>query len=196
MLTYNTQRKQLVLPEYGRIIQQMVDHCLTIQDKSERTQCAHSIVAAMANLFPSQRNSEGFRQKLWDHLAIMSDFKLDIDYPVEIVAPDAISDTPVKLSYGAEVSLRRRQYGRNIEQMINIATDMPAGEEKDALIMLLANQMKKVMVAAENENADDEKIFKDLREMSDGALILMPGVHKLLEFQAAPKPAGKKKKKK
>ncbi len=196
MLTYNTQRKQLVLPEYGRIIQQMVDHCLTIQDKSERTQCAHSIVAAMSNLFPSQRNAEGFRQKLWDHLAIMSDFKLDIDYPVEIVQPEAISDTPHKLPYGAGGDLRRRQYGRNIEQMINIAADMPAGEEKDALIMLLANQMKKIMVAAENENTDDEKIFKDLREMSDGALILLPGVHKLLEFQAAPKPAGKKKKKK
>ncbi len=195
MLTYNTQRKRLTLPEYGRNIQQMVDHCLTIQDRNERTACAHSIVAAMSNLFPSLRNTEGFRAKLWDHIAIMSDFKLDIDYPVEIVRPDSLTSVPDKLSYDTGC-VRRRQYGKYVENMIETAASMPAGEEKDTLIMLLANHMKKLLIATDSEGIDDERIFKDLKEMSEGAIILDPTLHKLHEFQAAPKPQGKKKKKK
>lgn len=195
MLTYNTQRRRLVLPEYGRNIQQMVDHCLTIQDRSERTRCAHSIVAAMSNLFPSLRNSEGFRRKLWDHIAIMSDFRLDIDYPVEIVRPDALDSQPEKLPYEAG-GVSRRQYGKLVEQMIETAAMMPAGDEKDELIMLLANHMKKLMVASDSDGIDDEKIFKDLREISGGAIILDPVIHRLHDFVAPPKPAGKKKKKK
>lgn len=197
MLTYNTQRKRLILPEYGRNIQKMVDHCLNIQDRSERTRCAHSIVTAMSNLFPSQRNTEGFRQKLWDHLSLMSDNRLDIDYPDDIERPDATPEPPLaKLPYTSG-NVRRRQYGRNVEQMIASASEMEAGEEKDALIMLIANHMKKILVASDSEGIDDEKIFKDLREISQGAIILDPSMHRLLEFQAAPKvQQGKKKKKK
>lgn len=195
MLTYNTQRKRLILPEYGRNIQQMVDHCLTIQDRSERTRCAHSIVAAISNLFPSLRNSEGFRRKLWDHIAIMSDFKLDIDYPVEVVRPDSLESHPDKLPYEGGM-VRRRQYGRHVEQMIDIAASMPPGDEKDELIMLMANHMKKLMVASDTDGVDDAKIFKDLREISEGAIILDPQIHRLHEFVAPPKPVGKKKKKK
>lgn len=88
MLTYNTQLKKLILPEYGRNIQQMVDYCVSIPDREERTVCAYSIIASMGNLFPQLRDTEDFKHKLWDHLAIMSDFKLDIDYPYEIIKPE------------------------------------------------------------------------------------------------------------
>ena len=85
MLEYNSQLKQLILPEYGRNIQQMVDHCMTIEDREERTRCAFTIVQIMGNMFPELRDVEDYRHKFWDHLAIMSDFKLDIDYPYDIV---------------------------------------------------------------------------------------------------------------
>ena len=97
MLTYNTKIKKLVLPEYGRNIQQMVNHCLSISDKEERTRCAYSIINTMGNLFPNLRDVEEFRHKLWDHLAIMSDFKLDIDYPFEVITADNINKIPNRI---------------------------------------------------------------------------------------------------
>ena len=88
MLTYNTHRPRLILPEYGRAIQRMVDHCITIPDREERTRCAYSIISAMARIQPKVKEQEDWKQILWDHLAYMSGFKLDIDYPVEVSAPD------------------------------------------------------------------------------------------------------------
>ena len=86
-MQYTSELKRLVLPEYGRNVQQMVDHCMTIEDRAERTRCANTIINIMGNLFPHLRDIEDFKHKLWDHLAIMSDFKLDIDYPYEIFIP-------------------------------------------------------------------------------------------------------------
>ena len=194
MLTYNTQLKRLILPEYGRNIQRMVDHCLTSEDRNERTKCAHSIVAAMYTLFPAIRHTEGYRQKLWDHLAIMSDFKLDVDFPVEVIHADSLESHPDKLPYTAE-NIHRRHYGKYLELMVDKAVEMEAGEEKDELIMLIANHMKKLMLAVNSDGVDDAKIFKDLREISHGAIIMNPEEHRLHEFQAAPQPSGKKKKK-
>ena len=85
MLTYNTQLKKLKLPEYGRNIQQIIDYCCTIEDREERTRCAYSIIQIMGSLFPQLGDEADYKHKLWDHLAIMSDFKLDIDYPYEII---------------------------------------------------------------------------------------------------------------
>ena len=84
MPDYNTQQKKLIMPEYGRNVQQMIDHCVSIEDREERTRCANTIINIMGNLFPHLRDVDDFKHKLWDHLAIMSDFKLDIDYPYEI----------------------------------------------------------------------------------------------------------------
>lgn len=196
MLTYNTQRKKLPLPEYGRNIQRMVDYCLTIPDRDERTACAHSIVATMATLFPSLRSTPGFKQKLWDHLAVMSDFKLDIDYPVEVIHSDTLGSRPDPVPYVFDDVPRRRHYGKIMEHLIDVASGMPEGEEREALVLLLANQMKKLMLAVNSEGVDDVKVFKDLFEMSRGAIHLTPETHRLHEFQAAPVPPGKKKKKK
>lgn len=195
MLSYNTQLKRLVLPEYGRNIQQMVDHCLTIEDRDERNRCARTIITSMGNLFPELRDSEDSRHKLWDHLAIMSDFKLDIDYPYEVIQPDNLSSRPAPLSHDPKwISLRH--YGSLIPGMIDKASAMEEGPERDALVLLLANHMKKLMLAVNKDGVDDAKIFADIARMSRGAIRLDPAVHRLHEFKEAPAPTGKKKKKK
>ncbi|MBJ2187446.1 MAG: DUF4290 domain-containing protein [Muribaculaceae bacterium] len=194
MLTYNNHMKQLVLPEYGRNIQNMLDHCLTIEDKDERTRCARSIVDAMSILFPSQGDQKANRRKLWDHLAIMSDFKLDIDLPFELVKPEEFDKVPEPVALGSGHA-RRRVYGCHLELMVQEAAKMEPGEERDALVILLANHMKKLMLAVNPEGVDDEKIFSDLYEMTDGAIRLDPADVQLHEFKIAPVPGKKKKKK-
>lgn len=195
MLTYNTQLKKLVLPEYGRNIQQMVDHCLTIEDKEERTRCAYSIINTMGNLFPNLRDIEDFKHKLWDHLAIMSDFKLDIDYPCDVIKPESLNSFPEKVDYYTS-PIKYRHYGRSIELMIAKASSMSEGEERDALILLIANHMKKLMLSVNSEGVDDAKILKDLRELSHGAINLNPENYHLHEFKEAPQQTSNKRKKK
>ena len=197
MLTYNTQLKKLKLPEYGRNIQQIIDYCCTIEDREERTRCAYSIIQIMGNLFPQLRDEADYKHKLWDHLAIMSDFKLDIDYPYEIIKEENLDQKPESVKYKLE-KIKYRHYGKIIERMINSACTYPDGEEKDALVMLIANQMKKQIVQINNEDVEDTKIFKDLELYSNGKIKLNQGTHVLHEFKIAPvaQPAASKKKKK
>ncbi len=195
MLRYNTQLKTLALPEYGRNIQNMVEHCLTIEDRAERTRCAYSIVAAMANLFPELKSGGEYNHKLWDHLAIMSDFKLDIDYPCEVIRPDSLHTRPEKVKYSGRNN-RFRQYGQVIQEIVEKAAGMQPGEERDTLVMMIANQMKKILISVNNEGAEDMRIFKDLAEMSHGEIRLDPEHTKLREYIPVVQPNGKKKKKK
>lgn len=195
MLRYNTQQKRLVLPEYGRFIQQMVDHCVTIEDRDERTRCAYSIVASMANLFPELKQGGEYSSKLWDHLAIMSGFQLDIDYPCEIIRPDSLHTQPDKVEYQKSTTYRRT-YGKMVEQMIARAAAMEQNEERDEFIHLLANQMKKLLTEVNREGVEDARVFKDLYEMSDGAIRISPDQMKLHEYIIPAQPTGKKKKKK
>lgn len=195
MLNYNTRLKQLVLPEYGRNIQRMVDYCLTIEDRQERNTCANAIVRSMGNLFPELRAPEN-EHKLWDHLMIMSDFQLDIDFPCEVISATDLSTKPEKVAY-SQSSMRYRHYGRIIQSMIDKAAAMEEGEERQQVILLLANQMKKQMLAVNSDGVDDQKIFKDLAELSHGAIRLESATTRLHEFKELPVPAsGKKKKKK
>ncbi len=195
MLKYNTQQKKLILPEYGRNIQQMVDHCLTIEYRDERTRCAYSIINTMGNLFPNLRDIEDFKHKLWDHLAIMSDFKLDIDYPCEIVKPEYFNTVPQKVGYKLS-PIKYRHYGKSIELMIAKASIMEMGEERDALVLLIANHMKKMMLSVNSDGVDDAKILKDLRDYSHGAINLDPDTYHLHDFKEAPSQQNKRKKKK
>lgn len=198
MLIYNSQLKKLILPEYGRNIQQMVDHCMTIPDREERTRCAHTIVAIMDNMFPELRQEADYKQRLWDHLAIMSDFSLDIDYPYAPVRPENLDSKPEPIDYTLD-HIKYRHYGKIIERMIARASEYPPGEERDALVMLLANHMKKLIYQINNEDVDDAKIFKDLADYSHGAIRLNAQSHSLHEFKVAPAAqptSGKKKKKK
>ncbi len=200
MYNYNTQLKKLALPEYGRNIQQMVDYCCTIPDKEERTRCAYTIIKTMGNIFPQLRDEADYKHKLWDHLAIMSDFKLDIDYPYEIVKEENLETKPEPVKYKLE-HIKMRHYGKIIERMIERACQYPDGEEKDALIMLIANHMKKVIYLINKEDVEDAKIFKDLAFYSHGKINLDPATHSLHQFKEAPaattqKTASNKKKKK
>lgn len=194
MLTYNNHLKALILPEYGRNIQNMLDHCLTIADRDERTCCARSIIDAMSILFPNQGNPQAYRRKLWDHLAIMSDFQLDVDLPFELVRPEELDQRPEPVALGSGHA-RRRAYGCHLELMVAEAAKMPEGEERDTLILLLANQMKKLLLAYNPEGVDDERVFRDIYEMTEGAIRLTPDDLRLCDFSIAPVPGKKKKKK-
>ena len=193
MLTYNTRLKKLILPEYGRNIQKMVDHCLGLPDKDERTRCATAIVNAMETLFQPQGDVDEYRRKLWDHLAIMSDFSLDIDWPYEVVRPDELDSRPDPIPLYKD-PVDYRHYGRSLVNMIRVAADMEPGEERDALALLLANQMKKTLLLANPEVVEDERVFKDLRKISHGVIDLDAAKVKLYDYKALPVPKKKKKK--
>ena len=195
MLRYNTQMKPLRLPEYGRNIQKMVDFCLTIEDRQERTDCAFAIVKSMANLFPELKSNGQYSHKLWDHLAIMSDFRLDIDYPVEVVQQENLSSRPAPIPY-KDNELRRRHYGRTILSMIDVAAGMEEGPERDALITLVANQMKKLLIETNRDGVDDRRVFNDLRELSQGRIFVDPAALRLNDYIIPVQTSGKKKKKK
>ena len=168
-MDYNSNRKKLLLPEYGRHIQKMVDHCVTIQDKEEKTKCAHSIIGNMGNMFPHLRDVNDFKHKLWDHLAIMSDFQLGIETPFELPEKDTLYERPKKLAYNNQ-RIKYRHYGRTIEQMIEKAAEMEDGEHKKHLIMLIANNMKKSLLTWNKDFPGDERVFNDMKGISGGKL--------------------------
>lgn len=194
MLTYNTRQKPLALPTYGRNIQRMIDHCLTLEDREERNVCARTIIKTMATLLPEIKNEEGYEHKLWDHLAIMSDFQLDIDWPFDVIRPDNLNSLPDPVGYGKN-PIRYRHYGAVLPRLIDTAATMEDGDERNELVKLIANQMKKSLLALTSD-VDDAKVFADLAEMSHGALIIDPASLQLHEYKIAPQPTGKKKKKK
>ena len=170
-MEYNTQRKKMELPEYGSCVQNMVDHALTIEDRAERQRCANTIINIMGGMFPHLRDVPDFKHKLWDHLAIMSDFKLDIDYPFEIVKKEDLVVKPEKLEY-PNGALRYRHYGRFLEGMIKKAIEVENEGEKKQLINLLAIQMKKDLNNWNKEGVEDQKIVDDLREYTNGVIDL------------------------
>ena len=179
-LRYNTKEKRLALPEYGRNIQNMVDYCVAIPDREERTRCANTIINIMGNLFPHLRDVNDFKHILWDHLAIMSNFSLDIDYPYEVLKKEDLYTKPKRLPY-TQGRITYKHYGKNLENMIRKATSYVEGEQKEHLVDLLANHMKKSFLTWNKEVVDDRKIFDDLDLLSDGSIRLNEDQHKLTE---------------
>ncbi len=179
-MKYNTEEERLVLPEYGRNIQNMVDYCVTIENREERKRCANTIINIMGNMFPHLRDVNDFKHILWDHLAIMSHFKLDIDYPYEIIKREKLNQKPPRIPYNMS-HIRYRHYGKTLELMIRKAKELEDGPAKDQLVHLLATQMKKSFLTWNKESVDDRKIFKDLYELSDGVILLKEEEHKLAE---------------
>lgn len=172
-MDYNTQRKKLILPEYGRCIQEMVDHTKTIEDREERQQCANTIIKLLSNLYGKQSAKEDVTQKLWNHLAAMANYELDIDYPVEIenLFERENKRENIKLP---QKKIRKPHYGALAEETTKVLQTMEDGEEKDALIRLVANQMKRNL-ANWNPNAlSDEKILDDLADFTHGKVQLLP----------------------
>lgn len=168
------------MPEYGRNIQQMVTYALTIEDREERTRCVKTIINIMGNLFPYLRDVNDFKHKLWDHVAIMSDFKLDIDFPYEILQEENLYTRPEPIPY-KNSRIRYQHYGRTLEEMIEKVAEYTDGEEKNELIRLVANQMKKCFLTWNKEVVDDRKIFDDLRLLSKGKLDIAEDFFKLVE---------------
>ena len=167
-MQYNTQKVKLIMPEYGRNIQNMVNHCVEIEDPEERKICAYSIIDVMGNMFPHLRDVNNFKHILWDHLAIMSDFKLDIEYPYEIIKREELYSSPGKIEY-SRPTMKYRHYGKILEKIIDIAAKMEEGDKKVQLVKMIASQMKKSYVQW-NKNVDDEKIYEDLADLSGGKL--------------------------
>ena len=180
-MKYNTAEKHLAQPEYGRNVQNLVDYCVTIEDREERNRCANAIISIMGNLYPQQRDTNDFKHILWDHLAIMSGFKLDVDYPYEVVKEADLQTRPTRIPY-VSTRIRSRQYGKIMEQMVGKATEMENSEAKDYLVRSLANQMKRSYVTWNNKDTvSDAKIFKDLAQLSDGLIDLKEGDLKLID---------------
>ena len=186
---YNTQRTRMTLPEYGRNVQKMVDHIKTITDREERNRAAKTIIQIMGNLNTHLRDVGDFKHKLWDHLAIIADFELDIDSPYPLPEVQSFNAKPNEIPY-MQGEIRFLHYGRIIELMIKAAIDLENGEEKEYLTTLIVNQMKKSYITWNRSQIADEVIIKDLKVLSRGNLEVTEGV-KILEIkelmQASPK---------
>ena len=170
-LDYNTQRERIKLNEYGREIQQMVDYCVSIPDRDERQVCAEAIIDTMRKMNPSDQNINDRMQTLWDHLALMSDFKLDIDYPVEITTAEQMASKPEPVAY-PNTRIPVRHYGRALFELFETLKTMEPGEERDTLVRMTANQMKRCLLLWGHGNGDDEKVADDLARFTDGIIQL------------------------
>lgn len=168
---YNTSRERLILPEYGRNIQKLVRHLSTIESIEERNRYAQALIQVMGNLNPHLRDINDFKHKLWDHLAIISDFNLDIDSPYPTPTRETISEKPKTVAYGS-TDLRFKHYGKNIEYLVDKACKMEEGQDKQDFILMVANVMKRFYLIWNKEAVVDEIIFKDLELISKGRIKL------------------------
>jgi len=171
-LEYNTERKKLIIPEYGRHVHQMVDQAVSVKDKVERNNIAKAIIGVMGNLNPHLRDVPDFQHKLWAQLFIMSDFKLDVDSPFEKPSEDIYKNSkPNKLNY-PQNHPKYRFYGNNIKKMIDIAIGWEEGDLKSKLILNIANHMKKCFLNWNKDSVEDKVIVNHLLDMSNGNLKL------------------------
>ncbi|WP_108866839.1 DUF4290 domain-containing protein [Aquimarina aquimarini] len=168
-LEYNTEREKLIIPEYGRHLQKMINHTVAIEDREERNKVAKSIIAVMGNLQPHLRDVPEFQHKLWDQLFIMSDFKLDVDTPFPVLTKEKLQERPEPLDYPQNFP-KYRFYGNNIKRMIDVANSWEDGELKSALTLTIANHMKKCYLNWNKDTVEDSVIFNHLFELSDGRI--------------------------
>jgi hypothetical protein len=166
---YNTSRKHLALPEYGRNIHMMVDYIKSVEDRTERNRLANAIIAIMGNLNPHLRDINDFKHKLWDHLAIISDFELDIDYPYDVPQREMFMQAPRRVPYGTH-DIAFRHYGKAIELMIDAAIEMPEGNEREALVNVVGNHMKKSYLTWNRDTVGDDVILNDIKRISKGKI--------------------------
>lgn len=193
-LDYNTERERLVLPEYGREVQSMVDHAMTIEDRSMRQRCAENIIEIMERMFPQNKESADYKRRLWDQLAIMSDFKLDIDYPYDVSEARKIATKPDPLPYPM-TQIPVRHYGKMVFDMLEKLKTMPAGRERDSLVQVTANQMKRNLHQWGHGAVDDEKVIDDIARYTDGVIQIDPATFKFEPVSAVREPKEKKKRK-
>lgn len=170
---YNSSRKKLILPEYGRNIQKMVNHIKTIEDREERNKAARTVIGVMGNLNPHLRDVADFKHKLWDHLAIIADFDLEIESPYPWPEPGSLESKPNIVPY-PQKRIAKKHYGRSIVLMIEKAVALEAGEEKEDLVKMIAYHMKKSYLTWNREAVSDGEIFADMKTLSGGVLEVNP----------------------
>lgn len=187
-MDYNTSRNKLVIAEYGRNVQKMVEYAITLEDREKRNELAKYIVRIMTQMHVSSGSYGDYTHKIWDHLFIISGFKLDVDSPYPMPDKEKIESKPRVIEY-SDGRIRHRTYGRNIEKIIDKAIELEPGEEKDALIRLIANNLKKAFLLWNSASVDDQQILKDLERMSGGKLTVPEGY----EFPSTTELIGKRK---
>ena len=179
-LEYNTVREDLIIPEYGRHVQKMINYASTRETKEERNKLANAIISVMGNLQPHLRDVADFQHKLWDQLFIMSDFKLDADSPFEKPSKEILNAKPEPLSYPQNFP-KYRFYGNNIKIMIDEAVKWDSGEMKDALVLTIANHMKKCFLNWNKDSVKDQVIFDHLYELSETKIDIRDSKEELLD---------------
>lgn len=173
-LVYNTQKKKLIIPEYGRHIHEMIDQAVSLKDREKRNEMAKAIIGVMGNLNPHLRDVPDFQHKLWAQLFIMSDFELDVESPYERPLKDAYEKRkPNKLDYPQNYP-KYRFYGNNIKLMIDFAITWDNNDLKGKLILTIANHMKKCFLNWNKDSVEDKVIIEHLLDMSNGSLSLSP----------------------
>ena len=192
-LDYNTQRKKLILPEYGREIQSMVDYAVSLPDKNERQYCAETIISIMDSMYPQNRDNADHLQKLWDHLALMSNFKLDIDWPFDVSQAQKIQTKPEPLAYPMN-KISVRHYGNMVFELFEKLKTMSPGEERDELLRITARQMKSNLMQWGHGSTDNEKVISDLARFTDGAIQLDPETFKFDKYPSRETDRKRKKK--
>lgn len=178
-LEYNAERVHLIIPEYGRHLQKLIDQAAVIESKEERNKAAKYIIQVMGSLNPHLRDVPDFQHKLWDQIFIMSDFKLDVDSPYPIPTREVINLKPERLPY-PQKNPKYRFYGNNIKFMIDVANSWEDGEMKNALVKVIANHMKKSYLSWNKDTVTDVVIFEHLLELSGGKLNLLQSTEELL----------------
>jgi len=194
-LEYNSERPHLIIPEYGRHVQKLIDNCVAIEDPEERNKMARAIVDVMGNLQPHLRDVPDFKHKLWDQLFIMSDFKLDAESPYGKPLREELAAKPESLAY-PKYDSKYRFYGNNIQTMIDVALTWEDGEAREALYFAIANHMKKCYLNWNKDTVDDAIIYKHLLELSKGKIDLEDkneSLTEVKELMKKRKPTGKVK---
>ncbi len=178
-LEYNAERPHMIIPEYGRHLQKLIDQATAIDDREERNKAAKYIIQVMGSLNPHLRDVPDFQHKLWDHIFIMSDFKLDVDSPYPIPSREVLQLKPDILSYPQNFP-KYRYYGNNIKYMIDVANKWEEGEMKNALVKVIANHMKKSYLSWNKDTVKDDVIFEHLFELSNGKINMLQSEEELL----------------
>jgi hypothetical protein len=179
-LEYNAERPPLIIPEYGRHLQKLIDQAVVLEDREERNKAARYIIQVMGSLNPHLRDVPDFQHKLWDQIFIMSDFKLDVDSPYPIPSREVLQLRPDPLAY-PQKSPKYRFYGNNIQYMIDVANQWEEGELKSALVKVIANHMKKSYLSWNKDTVTDQVIFEHLLEMSGGKINLLQSTEELTD---------------
>ena len=193
-LDYNTKREKLMMPEYGREIQKMIDLAVSLPTKEERQKCANTIIQLMETKVPQLADSNDYEQTLWDHLYLMSHKQLDIDWPFDVSEAEKILSKPQPMQLPKD-ELKLRHYGKLVSELFEKLKSMPEGEERDTLIFYTANQMKRDLATWGHGSIEDERVANDLARYTDGVIQLDLNTFKFEKVSVTEEPKKTKKKK-